>query len=317
MIHFKNNAFVRLRFTGQLAQVLGQIDEEYLEVRLVEDGTIITVAAENTVPSADATAKQEQPKEVFDAHEQGCSAMLLPGLDGGIEYCYHLYFSNGTKFKWLAEAGLWDSGRKLARHYFTVDPGKMIRVFQFSRDQINLRPLLDFKIRRITTRGTDGELSAEIRLKAKNLFKKRRELFDGRYCYQFELDDLLQRSRAEVEKIDIVHRENDDSSDNYFYQRFQYQLMSHEKDLHIESLVDDPMAFEHSEILAIQLKEMTKYVERAALNNLDHVFLIHGIGKGVLKKHIHRDLSKMPFVKEYKNEYHPRYGWGATEVFFS
>lgn len=316
MIHYKNKSYVRLRFTGQLAMVLAQLDEEYLEVKLLDDGTIITVAAENTLPANYTQTAQEKPKDTFDALENGCSAMLMPGLDKGVEYCYHLYFSNGTSQEWMVEAGLWDAGRKLARHYFTVNPGKMKRVFEFSRDYINLRPLMNFKLRKITTSGTGEEHSAEIRLKAKTLFKRRSELFDGRYCYQFELDELLKSSMRKQEQLDIVQREKTDTNNNYYYRGFDFEL-SNEKDLHIEALVDDPMAFDQGELLAVQLKEMKKYIDKAALNNLDHVFLIHGIGKGILKDRIHRELSQIPFVSQYKNEYHPRYGWGATEVFFS
>lgn len=317
MKHYKNKSYVRLRFTGQLALILGQLDEEYLEVKLQEDGTIITVAVENTVPADEKQTSQQKPKDTFDALEKGCFAMLMPGFDGGVEYCYHLYFSNGTRNKWMIEAGLWDGGRKLARRYFTVQPGKMSRIFEFSRDNINLRPVLRFKLRKIMTTGTGKEISAEIRLKAKTLFKRRRELYDDRYCYQFELDDMLQSSQKRQETLDIVHREKEADERQFYYKGFEYEPLSHEKDLHMEALVDDPMAFEHGAILELQLKEMNNYIEKAAQYNLDHVFLIHGIGKGVLKQRIHQQLAQIPYVKDYKNEYHPRYGWGATEVFFS
>jgi hypothetical protein len=318
MIHYRNQSYVRLRFTGQLALVLGQLDDEFLEVKLIDDNTIISTAKENTIPANESHAAGEKPKDTFNAIEKGCYAMLMPGLNGGIEYCYHLYFSNGTTDKWMIEAGLFDTERKLARRYFTVEPNEMIWVFEFSRDAVNLRPTLQFKLRKIRTSGTGKEHLAEIRLKAKTLFKRRRELFDGRYCYLFELDELLKNSVKRQEDIDIVHLKTEEDKDNdFYYTGYDFTPLSHEKDLHIEALVEDPMAYEPGEILSLQLKEMRKYIDLAAQYNLDHVFLIHGIGKGVLRNRIHRELSEMSFVKGYKNEYHPRYGWGATEVFFS
>jgi dsDNA-specific endonuclease/ATPase MutS2 len=43
----------------------------------------------------------------------------------------------------------------------------------------------------------------------------------------------------------------------------------------------------------------------------------HGLGEGKLRTAIARRLKEMHEVSAYKNEYHPKYGWGATEVIFS
>jgi len=40
------------------------------------------------------------------------------------------------------------------------------------------------------------------------------------------------------------------------------------------------------------------------------------IGKGRLRNEIASRLVQMPEVKTFKNEYHPNYGFGATEVIF-
>jgi dsDNA-specific endonuclease/ATPase MutS2 len=44
------------------------------------------------------------------------------------------------------------------------------------------------------------------------------------------------------------------------------------------------------------------------------VYIIHGVGKGRLKEMIHARLKRHSDVEHFKNEYHERYGWGATEV---
>lgn len=59
------------------------------------------------------------------------------------------------------------------------------------------------------------------------------------------------------------------------------------------------------------------FLSKAVRLGVPSVFIIHGVGKGVLKDAISQRLKQHPNVAEFRNEYHPKYGWGATEVFFS
>jgi hypothetical protein len=86
-------------------------------------------------------------------------------------------------------------------------------------------------------------------------------------------------------------------------------------DLHIEKLTDNYAGMSAAEKLAFQLGVFEKYMEKAELHYLQHVFIIHGIGKGRLKDEIHELLKLRPSVKSFVQQYHPWYGNGATEVF--
>lgn len=68
--------------------------------------------------------------------------------------------------------------------------------------------------------------------------------------------------------------------------------------------------------LGIQLGIFEKELDRALVSGLDGLIVIHGIGEGVLKREVHRILGEHPHVSEYKNEYHPMYGWGSTKIIF-
>jgi dsDNA-specific endonuclease/ATPase MutS2 len=46
------------------------------------------------------------------------------------------------------------------------------------------------------------------------------------------------------------------------------------------------------------------------------MIVIHGIGSGKLKDEIHEILKYRKDVKSFVNQYDPRFGYGATEVFF-
>lgn len=90
----------------------------------------------------------------------------------------------------------------------------------------------------------------------------------------------------------------------------------YELDLHIEVLTPDWKGMKNIEILAIQVNEFVRYLDLAIAHHQQNMFVIHGVGKGKLKDEIHKILKDNPDVDKYVNEYHPRYGFGATEIFF-
>jgi Mismatch repair ATPase (MutS family) len=90
----------------------------------------------------------------------------------------------------------------------------------------------------------------------------------------------------------------------------------HEVDLHIEKLTPDYESMDTLEILALQLKTFEKYLDLAIAHRLPSFIVIHGIGSGRLRDEIHEILRLRKEVKSFVNQYHPAYGYGATEVFF-
>lgn len=90
----------------------------------------------------------------------------------------------------------------------------------------------------------------------------------------------------------------------------------YELDLHIETLTPDWKGMKNIEILAIQLNEFVYYLELAIQHHQHNMFVIHGVGKGRLKDEIHKILKDTPEVDKFVNEYHPNYGFGATEIVF-
>ena len=96
----------------------------------------------------------------------------------------------------------------------------------------------------------------------------------------------------------------------------EYANFKGEIDLHIENLPSRKGKMSSSEKLQLQLNHFEQYMDKAIRLGVPRIYVIHGIGKGKLKNMIASRLIQMPEVKTFKNEYHPRYGWGATEVIF-
>ena len=89
-----------------------------------------------------------------------------------------------------------------------------------------------------------------------------------------------------------------------------------EVDLHIERLTDDWKKLSNFEILTIQLKEFEKFYELAVAHRQSSLIIIHGVGVGKLRDEIHEILRTKKDVKYFVNQYHPSYGYGATEIYF-
>ena len=89
-----------------------------------------------------------------------------------------------------------------------------------------------------------------------------------------------------------------------------------ELDLHAEKLTDKPDALDNFEILTLQLQTFEKYFDLAIAHHLPSMVVIHGVGTGKLRDEIHEILRTKREVKSFINRYDPRYGYGATEIFF-
>jgi hypothetical protein len=94
------------------------------------------------------------------------------------------------------------------------------------------------------------------------------------------------------------------------------ELPKYEIDLHIEKLTGNRRGLSNADMLQIQLSALQKALDNAILYRQEMFVVIHGLGKGKLKEEVHKLLAQTPYVERYTNEFHPRYGYGATEVFF-
>lgn len=87
-------------------------------------------------------------------------------------------------------------------------------------------------------------------------------------------------------------------------------------DLHIDKLHNDWQHLSNAEILDIQLKEFEKWYELAVAHYQSQLIVIHGVGSGRLRDEIHDILRLKKEVKSFVNQYHPSFGYGATEIYF-
>jgi dsDNA-specific endonuclease/ATPase MutS2 len=69
-------------------------------------------------------------------------------------------------------------------------------------------------------------------------------------------------------------------------------------------------------ILDLQLKTFEKYYELAVHHHQHNLIVVHGLGSGRLRDEIHERLRRKKEVSSFVNQYHPSFGYGATEILF-
>ena len=155
-----------------------------------------------------------------------------------------------------------------------------------------------------------------LKLKPQQLFKRIEEIkLKGEPTFSYKLFDSYP-ARADEDKMDI----SDLSAAGYkVYETSKArQHLAPARtvvDLHIEKLTDDWQRLSNFEMLTLQLKEFEKYYELAVAHRQPSIIFIHGLGTGRLRDEIHEQLRLKREVKSFVNQYHPSYGYGATEVF--
>jgi hypothetical protein len=87
-------------------------------------------------------------------------------------------------------------------------------------------------------------------------------------------------------------------------------------DLHLDQKHVGKGKISPENALFYQLEEFEKAMDKAIAAGKLEFRVVHGLGKGKLKEEIYKLLDKHPDVKSYKNEYHSRYGYGSTIIYF-
>lgn len=193
-------------------------------------------------------------------------------------------------------------------------------------DQLNDSPTYEIESWKITTEGTGTKQQKTLKVKAKQFFKKVKTapLLNRPVHLYVLFDKTTANAKTKEEDLKTYTQKNTrpirlQQNHNKRYKLHdvqEYANFSGEIDLHIENLPSRKGKMNSAEKLQLQLEHFDRFMEKAIRLGVPKVFIIHGIGKGKLKNYIASRLIQMREVKTFKNEYHPRYGWGATEVIF-
>jgi hypothetical protein len=186
-------------------------------------------------------------------------------------------------------------------------------------ESLNDSPKFDFDFSlHISDKKKAPHVEAFVKVKAKQIFMKIEEIKMKQEAHFAYL--ILQEypDRAVEEKTDLSKLANAGFK-IYEHGKVNRQNLEAARsvvDIHIEKLTEGWKGLSNAAILDLQLKTFEKYYELALLHHLPQLIIIHGVGTGKLRDEIHDILRLKKEVKSFVNQFHPNFGFGATEIFF-
>ena len=126
------------------------------------------------------------------------------------------------------------------------------------------------------------------------------------------LQDQVHRLKQQLEQLQKLNARK--LNDNILSQ-YMVRPDEAEVDLHIEALNEHPERLSDVEKHELQLRFFRTCLNHAIINHVKKVVFIHGVGRGVLKSDIQRELEQYDGL-HYMDAPSTLYGAGATEVYF-
>lgn len=87
-----------------------------------------------------------------------------------------------------------------------------------------------------------------------------------------------------------------------------------EVDLHVHQLIDDTRGLANADMLKLQMDTFRKELDNAIGSGVKKIVFIHGVGDGVLKNELRRELGRKYSKYPYQDASFREYGFGATLV---
>jgi Smr domain len=227
---------------------------------------------------------------------------LVNHTDKGLNFHYKLGYSGKPDFNLTNE----------------LPASKDFYLHDIPFENLNDAPLfeIDFSLL-VADKSKAAHYETFLKLKAKQVFSRIDEIRKkGEASFAYKLFDRYPEKMIEEEKPEFF---SSGKKENKLYDakqgRQHLEAAKYEVDLHIEKLEPDWKHLSNFEILTIQLNTLEKYLDLAIAHHQHNLIAIHGVGTGKLKDEIHEMLKTRREVRSFINQYDPRYGYGATEIF--
>ena len=338
---------VRMKHTGDKGVVTEILGGGMLNVLLQFDDMEIPVFEEDVVKEEEYVASNskhfiQQGKQVRAKNapapskkieytiEKSLGVQLAfdPDYDReGMVKKYKIFLLNDTDYDYLFSIYLERAGTVPKSFNGKLDALSTYLVEELLYDSLNDNPSFTVDCWRMTTAGTEQKQTQTIKIKPKQFFKKVQVTpLLKRPVHLYVVFDPTKKPAETSKEEDLkaytqknVKPTKKRKADYVAYDPHDVREFANfvpEIDLHIENLSARTLKMSNAEMLRLQLQNFDTFIAKAIRLGVHRVFVIHGVGKGKLRNEIASRLIKMPGVKTFKNEYHPKYGWGATEVFF-
>ena len=227
---------------------------------------------------------------------------LVNNTDTAFKFDYHLRYTGESEFNLRNE----------------ILPFNDFYIHDVAFEKLNDAPRFDFEFSLATPDKKKADhFEASLKMKAKQLFQRIEEMLKKQEASFSYLLMETYPDKVHTEKVDL-HKLLAAGFKVYDAGQARQHIPPARSvvDLHIEKISNDWKHLSNFEILTAQLREFEKYYELAVLHMQPTLIIIHGVGEGKLRDEIHDILRLKQEVKSFVNQYHPLYGYGATEIYF-
>lgn len=321
---------ILLKHTRERATVVKSLDSgAYLVETALDNERFETSADEVELVTAPATSSvsaqpQAQAGDIRLYPETTGPAVQVAFLPVG-EIDYNVAILNhSTEVLVFAVRLLSGLGQQWSRHGI-LGPTRGLQLGHLYRDLLNEGANIEIQVSRKGENGTDSKQDRRLNLKAKTFFKNVRKV--DWYPEEITVIDVFAKAKlvrkppkpVPAPPATIGAPALEPAVSKVEAKPLAYTVMAAaefppELDLHIEKLVTDATGLSNEEIVQIQLDHVRRYLDRAIRLGIDEVFIIHGRGTGALRTRVQQQLSLMGDIESFSNDYHPKYGFGATRV---
>jgi hypothetical protein len=334
---------VKFRHTGEEGVVSAILADGMVEVYLEEDDMEIPAFPEDLLPATPRLVQlsKPEPAKAPEPPPPATQYAILKSLgiqlafvpennpDGTVKQ-YEVFLINDTPSAVIHAWAFNLKDQPRDRGHGRLEPLSFQSLGFLLFDQLNDAPSYEIECWKITTQGTGPKLFRNLRIKPQQFFKNTRvapllnrqaqwyrifETLDSSEAPQAKKEDLRDYAKSHAPRSSRNEDAYGDWRDTLPGVR-EYAEFVNEIDLHIEKLTERHAKLSNAEILRIQMAHFDAFMSKAIRLGVASVFIIHGVGKGVLREAVAQRLKGYPDVRNFFNEYHPKYGWGATEVLF-
>ncbi|WNB17239.1 Smr/MutS family protein [Marivirga arenosa] len=319
---------VRLMKGTEEGVVVKLLDKSLVEVE-IEDGFAIPVLqSELVVVSSDESSAfdrpQTQPKKTTHKKESTSPKPQLKGYHLAIiplnDHLHSLYFINPLKEDILLLAN--EVNGKNEEKTILIDKvlsENYSKITERDLDHLNTWSPFTFTILVENPKWSIPIRPEKITLKirAKDFQKELIDIpFLNKKGYLIPLfqksSESIQPDKIDPEKLKNSFFEGNEKPEFQFKKNNNSNIP--EIDLHIESIDPNYEKLPKEDILNIQLQKFEQKLNEAIMAGLDDIIFIHGVGNGVLRNKIHKQLSQHDNIQFFKDTHKEKFGYGATLV---
>jgi hypothetical protein len=337
VMKFKIGQKVRMKRTENYGEVTKLMPGDLVQVKL--DGGLghIPIPAEALEPAGGEkretkhTPPPQQQSNAKVSGENGVQIAFDTVLSNeAMPVAYEVYLLNSTPHKIIYECKIMTHSDRRWIKVGQMDPNTKKRLEPIEYRWLNEKLSVELDIRTVSPGGTGPRHFQKVSIRGRQFFGKLTEVPElYREAHLYVVFPELQKPSSSPApepkgptlkaltremmaqnppKIPVVKVER-----NNLRAKMDFENTI---DLHLEALVRDPAEVPRNQVLSTQILHFENYLSMALKLGVDNVFVIHGVGDGILKREIHKILGKTRYVRKFQNDYNKKYGYGATEVIF-